>query len=938
MTIIVDSRRINSFLRKTRRGHVLKTTHELYLRNDISCGSKLCQLCTNETKILDNKVNNGNQLIPNGHYLVVDTNVVLQQIDLLEDPLFTNVILPQIVLNESLAIYKRIRTLISVPERKFFVFINEFNQDTYILRKAGESPNDRNDRAIRKIVQFYTEHLLQKSTGSNMSIILLTDDMANRDLARADGLHAFTLKEYIQSLNRPELLDRLVLKEESFDLEKNIGKRKEIIFPEHITLSEIQRGLKSGKYLQGTYQASRENYLEANVFVQDSEKYTQLFVQGYRNLNRAIHDDVVAVEILQETEWATPFSLVIDDKDDDQGDLVIEQEETGLVVPGSSSKKQASCRIVGIIKRNWRQYCGILQESVAGAKFHLFVPHERRIPKIRIESRQAEQLKNSRVVVQIDCWPRCSRYPQGHFVKTLGQLGDKDTENEVILAEHDILHHDFPEAVLDCLPQMPWKIMDECGVHIADVTHFVRPNTAIDLEARERGTTVYLVDRRIDMLPVLLSGNLCSLRDGEERLAFSVLWELTPDAEIVTTTFHKSIIKSSAAMTYQHAQSVKDDQGMQNDIAKSLRLLHLIAAKLRKTRMENGALVLESAEVRFRLDTETHDPLDVINKELRETNWLVEEFMLLANISVAKKIYELFPECACLRKHPTPPASNFDPLIKAAEAKVGDFFKKEKHGQQQTGHLCKELAESLDKAVLPDNPYFNTMLRMLATRCMMQAVYFCSGFQSEGKSFDHYGLATPIYTHFTSPIRRYSDIIVHRLLAAGINADVTYPDLLNKHHLQQTCNNLNYRHRMAQYAARASVDLHTQLFFKNRCTDEEGYVLGVRKNALQILLPHYGLETTLFLRDENGKSICNYNEEEATQTIKDVTIRMFDRVTVQISVDRTNLQRQRIQVRLVKPPIDGFSVSPVTKTQMSLDGRDVDDISVPSKRIKLTKK
>ena len=144
---------------------------------------------------------------------------------------------------------------------------------------------------------------------------------------------------------------------------------------------------------------------------------------------------------------------------------------------------------------------------------------------------------------------------------------------------------------------------------------------------------------------------------------------------------------------------------------------------------------------------------------------------------------------------------------------------------------------------------------------MMQAVYFCSGFESDLKNFEHYGLATPIYTHFTSPIRRYADVLVHRLLAAGINADSTFPDLLNKRVLQQICNNLNYRHRMAQYAARASVDLHTQLFFKNLHTDEDGYVFAVRKNALQILLPRYGLETTLFLRDTEGRSIGEYNEE-----------------------------------------------------------------------------
>ncbi|CAF1622070.1 unnamed protein product [Rotaria magnacalcarata] len=958
-----DTRRLNSFLRKTRRGHVLKITHELYLRTDITCGSHACHQCTiDQRTLLDKQMTNGNSLVPSGHYLIVDTNIILQQVDVLEDPLFTNVIVPQVVLDEvrhkSLAIYKRIRSIIAVPERKFFVFINEFNKNTFVLRKPGESPNDRNDRAIRKIAQFYNEHLKQQ-----IPIVLLTDDIANRDLSRQDGLIAFSLKEYISTFNRPELLDRLVLKEESFDLEKDLGKRKEIIFPEHVSVSEVQRGIKSGKYLQGTFQASRENYLEANVFVQDSEKYNQLFVQGYRNLNRSVHDDVVAVEILPEQEWAIPFSLVIDDKDDDQGDLVIEQEETGLVVQGISSKRTPSCRVVAIIKRNWRQYCGILQQSLPGAKFHLFLPHERRIPKVRIESRQAEELKNSRVMVQIDHWPRSSRYPHGHFIKTLGKLGDKETENEVILAENDILHHEFPEAVLDCLPKLPWTITEEdlvnridlrdfcivsidppgctdiddalhcrllengnyeCGVHIADVTHFVRPNTALDLEARERGTTVYLTDRRIDMLPVLLSGNLCSLRGGEERFAFSVRWEITNDAKIVNTIFHKSIIKSKSAMTYEQAQTIKDDSGMNDEIALSLRRLHSIAAQLRQKRLDRGALVLESSEVRFQLDTETHDPLSVVNKELRETNWLVEEFMLLANISVAEKIYELFPDCACLRKHPAPPISNFDPLVKAAETK----------GFQVKANTGKELADSLDGAVLFAHPYFNTMLRMLATRCMMQAVYFCSGFESDMKSFEHYGLATPIYTHFTSPIRRYADILVHRLLAAGINADATFPDLLNKRVLQQICNNLNYRHRMAQYAARASVDLHTQLFFKNMNTDEDGYVFAVRKNALQILLPRYGLETTLFLRDKDGKSIGEFNEEEATQTINNLTIHMFDPVTVQISVDTYNIQRQRIQIHLVKPFIEGFSVPAIVKNKTTIDEVD-NTITTPVKRLKV---
>lgn len=167
------------------------------------------------------------------------------------------------------------------------------------------------------------------------------------------------------------------------------------------------------------------------------------------------------------------------------------------------------------------------------------------------------------------------------------------------------------------------------------------------------------------------------------------------------------------------------------------------------------ALVLASPEIRFQVDSETHEPLEVEAKQLRDTNSMVEEFMLLANITVAEHIAAEFPECAMLRRHPKPPPSNFDPLIKAAQNQGFEI-------NTETG---LEFSRSLDACVKADNPYFNTMIRILATRCMMQALYFISGTLQKDQ-FVHYGLAADIYTHFTSPIRRLRDISKRQIIRA----------------------------------------------------------------------------------------------------------------------------------------------------------------------------
>ncbi|EEB95127.1 hypothetical protein MPER_05952, partial [Moniliophthora perniciosa FA553] len=359
----------------------------------------------------------------------------------------------------------------------------------------------------------------------------------------------------------------------------------------------------------------------------------------------------------------------------------------------------------------------------------------------------------------------------------------------------------------------------EAGVHIADVSHFVHPDNPMDSEAAARGTTVYLVDKRIDMLPSLLGTNLCSLRPFVERLAFSVIWELTPDADIVNVRFTKSVIKSNAAFTYEEAQIRKDDpwvsnslyilfkvlmrwfSNLQDDLTHSIRLLNSLAIKLKGQRMAAGALNLASPEVKIHLDSaESSDPIDVEQKELRETNSLVEEFMLLANVSVARKIDEGWPQTAVLRRHLPPPKTNFE--------KLQDILKKTK-------------GMDLDD---PSEPSFNTLVRIMATRCMLSAEYFCSG--SVGRdTFRHYGLASEIYTHFT----RHTSL---------------HPSLHSKSHVERVMDVINRRHRMAQMAGRASVEFYVGLALKGRIeregptvkggVAEEAYVIRTFRNGVGV--------------------------------------------------------------------------------------------------------
>lgn len=390
---------------------------------------------------------------------------------------------------------------------------------------------------------------------------------------------------------------------------------------------------------------------------------------------------------------------------------------------------------------------------------------------------------------------------------------------------------------------------------------------------------------------------------------------MTPEADIIDVEFKKTIIHSIAALTYQQAQSLidKPDNDCKNDIqAGAVKRLATLARKFRSRRISAGALTLASPEVKFVLDSESLNPTDVQAYTLYEANAVVEEFMLLANVTVAKKILRHYPTLSILRRHPAPNRSMFDSLIQKAKTR----------GISICIDDSKKLADSLDAAgkSLSSDPYLDQLLRILSTRCMSPAQYFCSG-EYQAKDWHHYGLAAPVYTHFTSPIRRYADVCVHRLLAAAIGVAPLPVFLSSKSYLHDLAANMNRRHRAAQLAGRASVQLHTLIFFSGEdgggegggVKEEDAYVLDVEtaentEPSFSVMVPRYGIEGRVRLSHLAADDPCLVRDPEKFQLLyKDpksgktlASVAVFAKVRVRIYVKHSRDHRELV-VDLIEP-------------------------------------
>ncbi|MDO4334753.1 MAG: ribonuclease R [Bacteroidales bacterium] len=524
-----------------------------------------------------------------------------------------------------------------------------------------------------------------------------------------------------------------------------------------------------------------------------------------------------------------------------------------------------------------------------------------------------------KAIARITIWKDEEMCPRGEVVDILGRKGENNAEMHAILAEFG-LPYKYPENVekaadkisAGITPEEVAKREDfrgittftidprdakdfddalsirvlangnyEVGVHIADVTHYVTPGSVIDKEAQNRATSVYLVDRTIPMLPEHLCNGICSLRPNEEKLTFSAIFEMDAQANVVNSRIGRTVIRSDRRFTYEEAQQrIETGEG---DFATEINVLNGLAKQLRKRRYDNGALEFDRAEVRFDID-ETGRPLSVYFKESKDANKLIEEFMLLANIAVAEKIGKVpsgkKAKTFVYRVHDTPDADKLSNLSSIA-SRFGFKINAEGRSTEVNKSLNRMLRDVKGRGE-------ETMLSMLAIRSMAKAIYTTA-------NVGHYGLAVPFYTHFTSPIRRYPDMMVHRLLQryadGGRSAD--------KIKVEEQCKHSSDMEQLAANAERASIRYKQVEYMRDRLGQVyEGVISGVTEWGVYVELNENLCEGLVPVRDL-ADDYYDYDEKNYCLTGRK-THRKYtlgDRVKVQVA--RADLDKKQLDFALI---------------------------------------
>ncbi|PKP11387.1 MAG: ribonuclease R [Bacteroidetes bacterium HGW-Bacteroidetes-4] len=649
-------------------------------------------------------------------------------------------------------------------------------------------------------------------------------------------------------------------------------------------LIEIHRGkfkLKTtGNYITGKVDLTAKG----SAYIVSDEIDRDVFVAA-KNLNHALHDDVVRVYV---------YAL--------------------------KKRNHVEGEVVEILKRKREVFVGVIEVS---QHFAFLIPERNQMPfDIFIPLDKLKKAKSGqKAIAKIIEWPENQKNPIGEVVEVLGMPGENEVEMHAILAEFG-LPYAFPQKVLDTAERIPEEITEEeiaqrrdfrnittftidpfdakdfddaisyqklkngnieVGIHIADVTHYVRPNTVLEKEAYERATSVYLVDRVVPMLPERLSNFICSLRPNEDKLCFSTVVELDTEAHVINSWIGRTIINSDCRFTYEEAQEIIETG--EGNLKEEMLALHQLAQKLRAKRFQMGSIAFERSEVKFQLDDKAR-PIGVYLKENKESNQLVEEFMLLANRQVAefvgkpdgKKTIKTF----VYRVHDEP---NKEKLNAFAH-----FIKR--FGYQVQTKSPKKIAESMNQLLVDvQGRNEQTVVETLAIRTMAKAEY-------STKNLGHYGLSFDYYSHFTSPIRRYPDMMVHRLLEQYLKGGKSA--IQEKY--EEMCKHASDMEQLAATAERSSIKYKQVEFMKDNVGKEyRGVISGVTQWGIYVELNETKCEGMIPVRSLTD-DFYEYDEAEFALIGERNKKRFTMGDSIAIRVVSANLAKKQLDFELAPFP------------------------------------